>query len=159
MNYPVMRGDYLLMYEGRRKYDPDEIREDIRQAYCARCGKLYQIDRYQKTCPYFCPNCEEIRKLRAKQKREECDEQMKDNILLGVDLSIGLMETLLRTHKRPTKKRTKVEKQIREDLVKRIGEEEAEKYWPGIVQAAKARLEERPENERENNGRRKKTSK
>ena len=84
---------------------------------------------------------------------------MKDNILLGVDLSIGLMETLLRTHKRPTKKRTKVEKQIREDLVKRIGEEEAEKYWPGIVRAAKARLEERPENERENNGRRKKTSK
>lgn len=55
---PVMRRDHLLLYEGIRKHDPDDIRPDLRQAYCARCRKLWNVSRKQETAPYFCPLCD-----------------------------------------------------------------------------------------------------
>ena len=53
----MMRDGYLLLYEGKRNHDPDEIRHEIRQAFCAKCGRLWNISRKQRIFPYFCPAC------------------------------------------------------------------------------------------------------
>lgn len=68
---PVMKGSFLLVYEGRRRQDPDEPRKDIRQAYCCRCGRLWNVSQIQKTCPYFCPECDRERKERNCGKEKD----------------------------------------------------------------------------------------
>lgn len=47
----------MLLYKGKQHRDPDEVRPEIRQAFCAKCGKLWNISRKQRVCPYFCPSC------------------------------------------------------------------------------------------------------
>ena len=65
---------------------------------------------------------------------------MTDEILHEIDQAINSLETLWRTKKRRTKKRMQMEQQIYQELENRIGREQAEKYWPGINQAAQERL-------------------
>ena len=78
---PVMRGEYLLMYEGRRKGDPDEPCPDIRQAYCARCGKLWNLSRMQESCPYFCPECEKRKEQRyGKEENKKRSDRGKEQL-------------------------------------------------------------------------------
>lgn len=67
-----------------------------------------------------------------------------DDILYWIDYAIRKLEALLRTKKRPSKVRTKMENKIKAELESRIGKEAADKYWPGIFKDVLSRIEERP---------------
>ena len=69
---------------------------------------------------------------------------MSDDVLYWIDYGIRRLEALLRTKKRPSKVRLKMENQIRSELENRIGKDEVDKYWPEIFRNAQARIEERP---------------
>ena len=69
---PVMKkAGYMLLYHGKRKHDPDEVRPDIRQAYCSYCSKLWNISVKNTDCPYFCPRCEMKRNARKKTAAQQ----------------------------------------------------------------------------------------